>query len=59
MLNTYKAKLVQLLDTLAKCSPVNSKKYAAMLSVAIMEFKKKFKGCKNYLFFFFFFLVYL
>ena len=42
MLNTYKAKLIQLLDTLAKRSPVNSKKYAAVLSVAIMEFENKF-----------------
>lgn len=34
-------------DTLAKYSPGNSKKYAALLSVLVKEFKKRFQGCKK------------
>lgn len=48
-------------DTLAKYSSVDSKKYAALLSVLIKKFDNRFKDCKKFIlfFFFFFFFVYL
>ena len=35
------------LNTLAEHSPVNSKKYAAVLSVLIKEFENRFQDCKK------------
>jgi len=35
------------LDTLAKHSPVNSEKYAAMLSILIHELENRFQDCKE------------
>ena len=46
------SKFVQL-ETLAKHSPVNSEKYAAMLSILIKEFENRFQDCqKNHEFMF-------
>lgn len=33
-------------DTLAEHSPVNSKMYAALLSILIKEFKNRFQDCR-------------
>ena len=41
-------------DTLARHAPVNSKKYAAVLSVLIKEFENRFQDCKKSWIFFFF-----
>ena len=47
MLTQLMANGVMHFDTLAKHSPVNSKKYEAMFSVLIKEFKNRFQDCKK------------
>ena len=39
-------------NTLAKYSPVNSEKYAAVLSVVIKEYGNRFQDCKKIINFF-------
>ena len=46
-------------DTLVKHSPVNSKKYAALLYILIKAFKNKFQHCQILFYFIFIFSIFV